>query len=327
MKAVVARGAGGPDVLQVMERSSPQPDGDHVLIRVDATSVSRADVEVRRGEAPGVIFPRITGCECAGTVSEDPAGRLRPGRRVVAFLGGLGRTHDGSYARFAAVRADRVFPVETELPASVLAALPVAYLTAAGALFDRLELNRDHTLLVRGGSSAVGLAAIALAAREGARVIATTRDPEKKQRLTAAGCDAVIVDSGQIVDAVGGLVPGGVDRVIDLVGPSCLKDSLAACAHGGALCAVGRLGGLAERVDRWALGGLLEHVRLTDFDVESQPWEGTQCRLQEVVEDVAAGGLAAGIEATIGLEDIVAAHRTIESGRTCGRIVMELVPT
>ena len=310
-----------------MERSSPQPDGDHVLIRVDATSVSRADTEVRRGEAPGVIFPRITGCECAGTVSEDPAGRLRPGRRVVAFLGGLGRTYDGSYARFAAVRADRVFPVETELPSAVLAALPVAFSTAAGALFDRLELAPDHTVLVRGGSSAVGLAAIALAKRAGSRVIATTRDAEKAQRIKAAGCDAVIVDRGRVAGIVDGIVPGGVDRVIDLVGPSCLKDSLAACAQGGALCAVGRLGGLGERVDRWALGGLLERVRLTDFDVESQPHEVTLSRLQEIVDAVTAGELAVGIEATIGLDDVVAAHRTIESGRTCGRIVKELVPT
>jgi len=305
--------------------SEPQPDGTHVLVRIEAASVNRADLDVRRGTAPGVRFPRIPGCECAGTVSEDPSGRLRPGQKVVAFFGGMGRTYDGSYARFCAIRGDRVFAVRTDVEWTALAALPVAYLTAAGVLTDRLALAAGQTLLVRGGSSAVGLAAIAIAHDADVTVIATTRSTDKADRLRAAGADEVLIDDGSISERVVALVPGGVDRAIDLVGPAVLKDSLGACAQDGALCAAGMLGGLGGRTARWALGSLLERVTLTDYDVESASYEVVRERLQSLADGIAAGRLPTNVESVLGLDDVASAHKRMEENRNCGKLVLEMV--
>ncbi|MEE8312665.1 MAG: zinc-binding dehydrogenase [Candidatus Binatia bacterium] len=325
MKAVVASGPGGPEVLGLVERWSPQPDGTHVLVRIESASVNRADLEVRRGTVPGVRFPRIPGCECAGTVSEDPSGRLRPGQKVVAFFGGMGRTYDGAYARFCAIRGDRVFAVRTDLEWTALAAVPVAYLTATGVLTDRLGLSAEHTLLVRGGGSAVGLAAIAIGHDAGATVIATTRSPDKVDRIRAVGADEVLIDDGAISERVTGIVPGGVDRAIDLVGPAVLKDSLGACAQNGALCAAGTLGGLGGRRVRWALRALLERVSLTDYDVETASYEATHERLQSLADSVAAGRLPANIESVCGLDEVASVHKRMEENRNCGKLVLEMV--
>lgn len=312
-------------MLELVERPSPQPDGTQVLVRIESASVNRADIEVRRGTAPGVQFPRIPGCECAGTVSEDPSGRLRPGQKVVAFFGGMGRTYDGAYARFCAIRGDRVFAVRTDLDWTALAAVPVAYLTATGVLTDRLGLAAQHTLLVRGGSSAVGLAAIAIGHDVGATVIATTRSPDKVDRIRAVGANEVLIDNGAISEHVTAIVPGGVDRAIDLVGPAVLKDSLAACAPGGALCAAGTLAGLGGRTARWALGALLERVSLTDYDLETASYDVTRERLQSLADGVAAGRLSANIDTARGLDEIASVHKRMEDNRNCGKLVLEMV--
>lgn len=321
---VCAQMPGGVEVLRVVQRPSPQPDGTRVLVRVEASSVNRVDVDVRRGLVPGARFPRVLGTECAGTVSEDPTGRLRTGQKVVAFLGGLGRSYDGTYARFAAIEGERVFPVRTDLDWVALAALPVAYLVAAGALCDRLELMRAHTLLVRGASSAIGLAAVAIACDAGVRVVATTRSPDKIDRIRAAGAAEVLVDTGAVSEDVRELVPAGVDRTLDLIGPTVRKDSLAACAEGGRLCAAGTLGGLGTRAARWALAPLLERVSLSEYDLESEPADLIGERLQGLADAVAAGRLPAGVDTVYGLDEVASAHQLIEDDRTCGKLVLRL---
>src|SRR5204862_5560852 len=139
------------------------------LVRVHAFGLNHAECYFRSGVWGDVA--RVTGIEAAGTVEYDPAGTFPPGTRVVAVLGGLGRTRNGSYAEFVTVPASNVAAADTDLPWTVLAAVPEAYVTAWSALHRNLELRTGQRLLVRGATSAVGQAVLQLGGLAGATVV------------------------------------------------------------------------------------------------------------------------------------------------------------
>src|SRR5690349_4292292 len=132
MRAIVVTQPGGPEVLEVRELPDPSPAADEVLIRVRAFGLNHADTYMRSGVWPFGI--PVLGIECAGTVEEDPSGRLAHGATVVALVGGMARTRNGSYAELVTVPASNVVPVETGLPWPELAAIPEVYATAWSAL-------------------------------------------------------------------------------------------------------------------------------------------------------------------------------------------------
>ena len=163
---------------------------------------------------------------------------------MVTIMGGLGRTRNGSYAEYVAAPATNVATIDTSLSWTDLAAIPESYATAWSVLHGNLELQPGQTLLVRGATSALGQAAVNIASDLGATVIATTRREDRAELLRSLGADEVVIDTGQIAAAVRALVPGGADRVLDLVGNSVLRDSLTAVRVNGRLCQAGFLGGL-----------------------------------------------------------------------------------
>ena len=169
----------------------------------------------------------MLGIECAGEVVEAPGSDLHPGERVIAAMGGMGREFDGGYAQYTLVPAARAIPVRTSLEWPRLGAVPESFGTAWGSL-DTLALERRQTLLVRGGSSSVGMAAIAIARDRRVEVFATTRQERKRAALEAAGADHVIVDDGRVADRVRQIAPEGVDGLLELVGPQACVDSLQA---------------------------------------------------------------------------------------------------
>ena len=128
MKAIVISSYGGPEVLTVTELPDPVPAADEVLIAVRAFGLNHAEAYMRSGVLGEVA--KVTGIECAGTVVTDPSGRLAEGTAVVAILGGLGRTRNGSYAELVTVPASNVVEVSTSLPWTNLVALPEVYATA-----------------------------------------------------------------------------------------------------------------------------------------------------------------------------------------------------
>ncbi len=322
MKSVVIYEGGGPDVLKIETRPVPQPNSGQVLIRVRAFGLNRSELFTRQGHSPSVTFPRILGIEAVGEVVEAPNGEFYPGDKVATAMGGMGRAFDGGYAEYTLVPASQVQKIETGLDWATLGALPEMLQTAHGSLHTSLRLEAGQTLLIRGGTTSVGLTAAILAKGLGAFVIATTRKPEREAMLIRNGADHVIIDDGEIADAVHGLLPNGVDRVLELVGTTTLLDSLKTVSRGGVVCMTGMVGDSWEFERFSPMGVIPTAVSLTTYaggceDVMATP-------LQSFIDQVENRGVIVPIGKVFAIDEIVEAHRMMEENRAGGKIVVTI---
>ncbi|MCR4871381.1 MAG: zinc-binding dehydrogenase [Atopobiaceae bacterium] len=212
-----------------------------VLVKVGAFGLNNSERLLRHSEIlqPYIIKPVIPGIECAGTVIDGSDTDLTPGTRIVACMGGMGRSFDGSYAEYAILPRKNVIVVPDDVDWSwaELGAFPETYLTAWGSLFECLQLQQGDTLLVRGATCGLGYVAIQLAKALGCHVAATTHRAEKLQLLIDAGADEAILDQGPLA---GSITPA--DKILDLIGPRDLLDTLKLAEHGGIVCTTGILG-------------------------------------------------------------------------------------
>src|SRR6201987_2941425 len=183
MKAAVIYEAGGARALQIESRPIPTPQPGEVLIRVKAFGLNRSELFTRQGLSPGVVFPRVLGIEAVGLVEQAPGGEFNKGDIVATAMGGMGRNFDGGYAEYTCVPASQVQVIKTSLPWETLGALPEMLQTAWGSLFKSLRLGKGERLLVRGGTTWVGLVAAAIAKNLGASVASTSRNPDREQLL------------------------------------------------------------------------------------------------------------------------------------------------
>src|SRR5437870_13025861 len=183
MRAVVLDAPGPPEALRICELPVPQPHVGWVLIRVKAFGINRSELHTRLGLAQGVTFPRVLGIEAAGVVVAAPGGEFEEGQQVAAMMGGMGRSFDGGYAEFTSVPAAQVIPFASELDWATLGAIPEMLQTAHGSLTVGLDRQRVQTLLIRGGTSSVGMAAAILAKERGLTVLSTTRQPDRVATL------------------------------------------------------------------------------------------------------------------------------------------------
>ena len=323
MKAIVITAHGGPEVLAVSELPDPVPAEGEVLVRIRAFGLNHAEAYIRSGSWGKVA--QVTGIECAGIVEADPSGRLATGSRIVAILGGMGRTRNGSYAELVTVPATNVVPVSTSLTWTDLAALPEVYATAWAGLRGNLDLQAGQTVLVRGATSSLGQAAVNVAAGLGSTVIATTRSPSRSALLRDIGAAAVLIDDQQLAGQVQDLGIE-VDCVFDLVGNTVLRDSLRLVRPRGRVCQLGFLGGLGPVADFDPITDLPTGVQLSfygsAFVLGTESFPLTDIPLADMIAKAEAGQYQARPARVFAFDEIVEAHQVMEAGLAAGKLVV-----
>jgi putative PIG3 family NAD(P)H quinone oxidoreductase len=320
MKAVEIAAPGGPEVLRVVERPTPEPQPGEVLVRVEAAGVNRPDIMQRQGKyLPPAGASDIPGLEIAGTIVTG-AGRWREGDKVCALVAG------GGYAEYCAVPLQQCLPIPAGMTAVAAAAVPETYFTVWTNLFQRAGLKADDRVLVHGGTSGIGSTAIQLAHAFGAIVYATAGTDEKCAACRQLGAAVAINHRTEdFVERVRSETTGrGVDIILDIIGGDYLPRNIDALAMDGRLVQVGTMGGARAQINlapvlqrRLTVTGSLLRPRTPDQkgaiarELEAHVWPL-----------LADGRVGPAVHRTFPLSDAAAAHRLLEAGEVIGKLVL-----
>jgi NADPH:quinone reductase len=320
MRAVVLDGPGPPDALVIRDLPVPDPAVGWVLIRVRAFGLNRSELHTRLGLAEGVTFPRVPGIEAVGVVAKCPGGEFAAGQQAATLMGGMGRTFDGGYAEYTCVPAGQVVPFRSDLDWSVLGAVPEMLQTAYGSLDVGLDAQPGQSILVRGGTSSVGMATAVLAKQRGMTVLSTTRSLAKAAALTRVGADHVLIDDGNVATQVRQVCPDGADAALELVGTPTLPDTLRSVRVHGVVCFTGMLSNQWTVRDFYPIDYLPTGVRLTAYGGSAADLPPRL--LQDFLDRVAAGTAVVPIGHVYRFDEIVTAHADMEANRASGKLVV-----
>ena len=323
MRAIVLSAFGGIESLVIRELPDPEPKRGHVLIAVKAFGVNHAETHMRKGEWAEAA--EVSGIECVGEVVAAPGGEFQPGDKVAAFMGGMGRTINGSYAERTLVPATNVVKITTDLSWEEFAVVPESYATAWTCLYGNLQVEKGQILLLRGATSALGQAALNIASNAALNVIATTRNQARFQKLLELGAQRVELEGPGLSKRLPEVKK--VDVVLDLVGNSTLLDSIAIPHRRGRICLAGWLGGLAPIPDFNPLLQMASGVHFSlfgSFVFGTPEFPVSEVPLQEIVNRVEKGVYKAKPAAVFFFDQIREAQRLMESNRATGKIVVKL---
>jgi putative PIG3 family NAD(P)H quinone oxidoreductase len=322
MRAVVASGTGGPEVLSVAEVPDVAPAAGEVLVRVAAAGLNRADLLQRQGfypPPPGAS--EVIGMEVSGTVAAlgDGVTSYAVGDEVCALLSG------GGYAELVAVPAGQVMPVPTGVDLVTAAALPEVAATVWSNVFMVAGLKPQERLLVHGGAGGIGTFAIQLAHQLGAFVMTTGGTPEKLAFCASLGADLTISyrddDFVAVVQEA-----GGADVILDNMGAKYLARNVDALATEGRLVIIGMQGGTRAELDINAL--LRKRGAIVATTLRARPTEEKSAICASVVEHVwplvGEGLVRPIVHGTMPLEQVAEAHALMESGEHTGKLLLTL---
>ena len=316
MKACVLNNSCEAKDLKLSDIEMPKVKDDWVLVKVMAFGMNHSEVLFRKFEVDNPNFkkPIVPGIECVGIIENPSNTKFKKGDKVIALMGGMGRSFNGSYEEYALLPVSHVFKADSKLDWIKLAVIPETYYTAYGSLFTCLNLHEHDSLLVRGGTSALGIASIILAKSLGCKVIATTTDESKTKLLDYLGVDKIIVDRNDFKEQM----DEKVDKVLELVGARTLLESMSYLRLGGICCHTGILGGV---------------YTLDNFDPIKQIPNGTYLTgfysnypTQEEIDDMMDFIDRYAIDPMVGnvylFEEIAKAQEDMEKGKTKGKVVV-----
>jgi len=323
MRAVAITKPGGPDVLAVVERPSPEPSRGEVRVRVRATAINRADLLQRMGAypAPADSPPDIPGLEIAGEVDAVGPGveRLKLGDRVFGLVGG------GGYAEQVVSHERALAKIPDGLPFEQAAAVPEAFITAHDAMVAQGQLAGGDTLLVHAVGSGVGTAAVQLGKALGCFVVGTARTPDKLERAKPLGLHAgVVADANKFADGVRAHAPDGATVVLELVGGGYVDEDLRCTRPLGRIVLVGLLAGARHEIDLALV--LRKRLRILGTVLRARPLEEKIAAMRafeaQVVPLLARGLVAPVVDTVMDLDQAGAAHARMASNAGFGKIVL-----
>lgn len=313
MKAVIVKSPGGPEVLEYTDVPTPKVKKGWSLIKVKGFGINHSEIFTREGKSPDVKFPRILGIEAVGIIAESTVDNLVFGQKVMTFMGEMGREYDGSYAEYVLVPNEQIFPIDSKLDWSKLAAIPETFYTAFGSL-NGLQVHDGDSLLIRAGTSGVGVSAAKLAKAMGdITVTSTTRNLDKSEMLLGIGVDNVIKDDNGTL-----ITDQKFDKILDLMGPKTVLDSLKLINEFGIVSSTGQLGGVWTLDDFEPIMDIPNNGYLTSFysgDINEDV-------LNKLIKLIETKNVDVKPTKVFGLNEVSKAHEYLQSRHSFGKVVV-----
>ena len=327
MKAVIAKERGGPEVLRLVDLDIPVLADGEVRINVKAFGLNKVDSCYRRGLFRSFVPGQILGIEAVGVVDKDLSGNFCPGQKVATVMGGMMLNRPGCYAEYVSVSAQNVIKIDSSLSFTQLAGIPMAYGTAWLALNKNLKIRRGQTLLVRNGTTSLGMAAISYAKGKGLKVLAATQDKNKIALIRELDVDKVLIDDENLHEQLIKLYPVSIDCCLEQKNSLTIADSMRCLKAWGGITVVDWL--MGETTIRRSnleqnLPPTIKYSYLSSEQLYCNKIPLSNSFLQWCVKKMEENKLYNPISDVFHIDEIIPAHALLDSDYADGKIVITI---